>query len=36
MFNIDLDLKQQSSNRRERARVEDSTDDGKSRIFVRV
>ena len=36
MFNIDLDLKQQSSNRRKRARVEDSTDDGKARIFVRV
>ena len=36
MFNIDLELKQQSSNRRKIARVEDSTDDGKAQIFVCV
>ena len=36
MFNIpiDLDLEQHSSTRRKRARVEDSTDDGKASTCV--
>ena len=34
MFNIDLDLEQQSSTRRKRGRVKDSTDDGKASTCV--
>ena len=35
-IHVDLDLEQHSSNRRKRARVKDSTDYGKARIFVHV